>query len=479
MSEVSDETKESLRLIEDLKFFLATAPANWQDNQVIRRYYLNNDEGFVSCVFWNNLYFITGTDIVRCILYKFQHFGRTITDRKKFEEGIFSDLRNLKAGEDAVLESPKLDFLEFLYKNSCLRTQKKQKVFYWFNVPHDKLMADALERDIKKEKMNQAPTLVASKEPALLFKYIEDKSRSLYEQLSDHLSLPKFDSDVRADPDQATSPEYANKLPMNEPEDDDDDNEDDDFPLDYLDKGPGVNDYITLDPNYQTGSFINSYDNNFDSIDPVIFLNSINVANTDDYLIEQTVPLRASQSTLMVLPRLARIDEPQYLQYQTTFVPTTATSQMPRSAQMAHFPSLAVMSQFPSSVYEPGYYLHETPMVAHQDQEYYQQAMPVGPVMHFEPAPAASFYGYYDEYDYNMRFAGPPSQRQQEISATMMRKRQQLQRRGVRKPEKPRNRAAEYEARIQEHSKHKDLKLEETLILTPELSVVTDLQTHN
>ena len=65
--------KESLRLIEDLKF-LATAPANWQENQVIRRYYLNHDEGFVSCVYWNNLYFITGTDIVRCIVYKFEHF---------------------------------------------------------------------------------------------------------------------------------------------------------------------------------------------------------------------------------------------------------------------------------------------------------------------------------------------------------------------------------------------------------------------
>lgn len=35
---------------------------------------------------------------------------------KKFEEGIFSDLRNLKPGIDATLEDPRSDFLEFLYK---------------------------------------------------------------------------------------------------------------------------------------------------------------------------------------------------------------------------------------------------------------------------------------------------------------------------------------------------------------------------
>ncbi|KAI5951955.1 STE12 [Candida jiufengensis] len=183
------EVDDSLRLIEDLKFFLATAPANWQENQVIRRYYLNHDEGFVSCVFWNNLYFVTGTDIVRCIVYKFEHFGRKILDRKKFEEGIFSDLRNLKCNIDAILEPPRSEFLEFLFKNSCLRTQKKQKVFFWFNVPHDKLMADALERDLKKEKAGQKPTTIAHREPALSFNF--DESSNLYNQLVKHMDTTK------------------------------------------------------------------------------------------------------------------------------------------------------------------------------------------------------------------------------------------------------------------------------------------------
>lgn len=101
---------------------------------------------------------------------------------KKFEEGIFSDLRNLKSGTDASLEEPKSGFLDFLYKNNCIRTQKKQKVFYWYSVPHDRLFLDALERDLKREKMGQEATTVAVNEPALSFEF--DSSQSLFEQLT-------------------------------------------------------------------------------------------------------------------------------------------------------------------------------------------------------------------------------------------------------------------------------------------------------
>jgi transcription factor STE12 len=105
-----------------------------------------------------------------------------VKNPKKFEEGIFSDLRNLKSGTDASLEEPKSPFLDFLYKNNCIRTQKKQKVFYWYSVPHDRLFLDALERDLKREKMGQEATTVAVSEPALSFEF--DSSQSLFEQLT-------------------------------------------------------------------------------------------------------------------------------------------------------------------------------------------------------------------------------------------------------------------------------------------------------
>ena len=57
-------------------------------------------------------------------------------------------------------------FLDLLFKYQCIRTQKKQKVFYWFSVPHDRLFLDALERDLKREKMGTEPTTHIAGEPA-------------------------------------------------------------------------------------------------------------------------------------------------------------------------------------------------------------------------------------------------------------------------------------------------------------------------
>lgn len=180
------EYVEALKLVRALDFFLITAPVNWHENQIIRRYYLNKEEGFVSCVYWNNLYFITGTDIVRCIAYKMHHLGRKITDRKKFEEGIFSDLRSLKSGSHAVLEDARSLFLRFLHKNQCLRTQKKQKVFFWFSVPHQKLFSDVLERDLKRELSNQTPTTVTTNPIMKSFKF-DQSGKPILEQYADHV----------------------------------------------------------------------------------------------------------------------------------------------------------------------------------------------------------------------------------------------------------------------------------------------------
>lgn len=142
---------------------------------------------------------------MRCLSFRFQAFGRPVKNSKKFEEGIFSDLRNLKSGTDASLEEPKSAFLDFLYKNNCIRTQKKQKVFYWYSVPHDRLFLDALERDLKREKMGQEATTVAVNEPALSFEF--DSSQSLFEQLTkaQQTNSSSFNNNVQAY-SQSTSP---------------------------------------------------------------------------------------------------------------------------------------------------------------------------------------------------------------------------------------------------------------------------------
>ncbi|KAI9145573.1 STE like transcription factor-domain-containing protein [Paraphysoderma sedebokerense] len=143
--------------LEQLSYFLATAPTNWAPNEQIRRFLLPNGE-YISCILWSNLFHITGTDIIRALLFRFQAVGRPVKNTKKFEEGVFSDLRNLKPGVDATLEDNRSEFLEWLYRHNCIRTQKKQKVFYWFSVPWDQLFYDALERDLKREALGLEPT---------------------------------------------------------------------------------------------------------------------------------------------------------------------------------------------------------------------------------------------------------------------------------------------------------------------------------
>ena len=142
---------------------------------------------------------------MRCLSFRFQAFGRPVKNSKKFEEGIFSDLRNLKSGTDASLEEPKSAFLDFLYKNNCIRTQKKQKVFYWYSVPHDRLFLDALERDLKREKMGQEATTMAVSEPALSFEF--DSSQSLFEQLTkaQQTNSSSFNNNVQSYPQTTSS----------------------------------------------------------------------------------------------------------------------------------------------------------------------------------------------------------------------------------------------------------------------------------
>ncbi len=120
------------------RLILSNAPLNWQPTEQIRAFRLPNGES-VSCVLWEGKFHISGTDIVKIAALRFSEFDRPVVNQKKFEEGIFSDLRNLKAGIHATLEEPRSPFLDLLHSNHCIRTQKKQKVFHWFSVPHDRL----------------------------------------------------------------------------------------------------------------------------------------------------------------------------------------------------------------------------------------------------------------------------------------------------------------------------------------------------
>jgi len=164
-----------LKTLDELNFFLSNAPKNWKPGEVIRRFQLYEHD-YVSCVFWENQHYITGTDIVKALTFRFKVQGHEIKNVKKFEEGIFSDLRNLKPGIDSSLEEPKSPFLELLYKNKCIRTQKKQKVFFWYSVPYDRLYQDVLKRDKKRELNGKKSNIVIDKSKSPVVKREKTKS---------------------------------------------------------------------------------------------------------------------------------------------------------------------------------------------------------------------------------------------------------------------------------------------------------------
>ncbi|OZJ02860.1 hypothetical protein BZG36_04089 [Bifiguratus adelaidae] len=169
----NETTSARLRQIDELKEFLAAAPyrlsAQASGTEEVLQFPLPTGESITCCRWIDGLFYITGTDIVRSLAFRLYAFGRPICNAKKFEEGVFSDLRSLKPGTAAILEESKSDFLEFLHKNGCIRTQKKQKVFYWQSVPHDQLFLDALDRDMKREQIGAEGGTSAHAEPAISF----------------------------------------------------------------------------------------------------------------------------------------------------------------------------------------------------------------------------------------------------------------------------------------------------------------------
>ncbi len=61
--------------LERLKLFLATAPAEWNAQQRIKRFVFPTGDR-ISCILWNSLFHVTGTDIVKVLMFRFAAFGR-------------------------------------------------------------------------------------------------------------------------------------------------------------------------------------------------------------------------------------------------------------------------------------------------------------------------------------------------------------------------------------------------------------------
>jgi hypothetical protein len=140
------------QLPDPLDVFLTQVHVHWPSDDVkIQKCPTINWE-HISCIRWNNRFFITGSDVVRVVAHRLMVRGRTVMNARKFEENVYADLRSMKEGEAFAVEDAFSEFLHFLHVNRCVRTQKRQRVFFWERVPFDQLVQDALDRDIRRQK---------------------------------------------------------------------------------------------------------------------------------------------------------------------------------------------------------------------------------------------------------------------------------------------------------------------------------------
>ncbi|KAL1914408.1 uncharacterized protein VTP21DRAFT_8926 [Calcarisporiella thermophila] len=148
-----------------LRYFLSTAPGACSATAPYQTFKLPTGDK-ITCVFHNDIPFVSAPDILRILYCRFALLGRQVIDLRKFEEGIQSDLRHLQVGLSATLEETRSPLLQLLHCKGSIKTLKRQKVYFWFAVPYDRLFLDALERDIRRERRGMATTSIALAEPA-------------------------------------------------------------------------------------------------------------------------------------------------------------------------------------------------------------------------------------------------------------------------------------------------------------------------
>ena len=136
--------------LDRLTCFIHTAKSEIDMQTGMKKFALGSGEE-VACVLWDKQYYITGTDITKVISFRFQYVNRSIPNIKKFEEMVFSELRNLKIGTDSVIEQPKSKFLLHLQQLGRVRTLKRQKIFYWDRVQFEELFKQVITRDARRE----------------------------------------------------------------------------------------------------------------------------------------------------------------------------------------------------------------------------------------------------------------------------------------------------------------------------------------
>ncbi|GAA5973267.1 hypothetical protein JCM8115_006568 [Rhodotorula mucilaginosa] len=95
---------------------------------------------FVSCVRWDGAYYMIGTDVARTLAFRLSLHGEQVAELRQLKRTVCSRLRSIKEGHGMLLEPANSQLLTLLFQHDLVSTRKSQKLFRWFEVPHDQLL---------------------------------------------------------------------------------------------------------------------------------------------------------------------------------------------------------------------------------------------------------------------------------------------------------------------------------------------------
>ena len=193
--------------VENLKFFLRNSPLgmiNNNENKISEFTFQNNEK--IHCTLWNGDYLITSTDILRILYYRFHLYGRPIVNSRKFEEGVFSDLRREK---NTILVEPPSEILDFLFKHGAIRSKKKQRLFHWFSIIHEDLFMSALQKEFKREVTKEQTCSFIIHPPPLLDNFLGEPTIKIKNEEIPFFEPPEnyFNNDIEIPFDISPPPE--------------------------------------------------------------------------------------------------------------------------------------------------------------------------------------------------------------------------------------------------------------------------------
>lgn len=124
----------------------------------LARYRLPATLEHIHCVLWEGQYLMTSCDIIKVLRVLVRAGGHGQADRK-FKESVFSALRRYRPGLECQVELAHSRLLLWLQQHGCIRTIKRQRMYYWHKVDVFGLADEIRQRAVRRPALDYIAAL--------------------------------------------------------------------------------------------------------------------------------------------------------------------------------------------------------------------------------------------------------------------------------------------------------------------------------